>query len=322
METNNIIFTRMKYVLWLSILVEIIFYFALPRFFLWWSVLSLCCLYFLLKKQVQQLYKDMRNVIAMIHDQKSYEIQDGDLGLLYDEVKHLQKRSFAYEQTIETEKQKLRKTIEDICHQLKTPMTSISLYNELLENDYQLEYVQESSLQIEKMKCLINSLLKIAKLESHQVDFDFQDISLQDLFELSLQSLYSFIQKENILIDKKQCIGSICCDESWLQEALMNILKNNIEHGCTTIRITSQKYDQYMKIKIYNDGETIDPKDLPHIFERFYHIDHKHGVGIGLALSQEIIHRHHGTIEVYNQDGVVFEILIPCYQVSHKYQVS
>lgn len=74
---------------------------------------------------------------------------------------------------------------------------------------------------------------------------------------------------------------------------------------------------------IYNDGEAIQEKDLPHIFERFYHTKKQQGVGIGLALSKEIIEKHHGSIQAYNdRNGVVFEILFPRYQMNNKFKVS
>ncbi len=323
MEMNNRIFIKLKQVFFVVALVEVILYYFLPhRYFLVISLIMLSLFYYVSKSFIIELYADIRNVIQSIHQKNDYMIQDGDLGLLYDEVKQLQNRTNAYEQTIEEEKKKLRKTIEDICHQLKTPITSISIYNELLKNDYQKEYVEESYQQIEKITYLLNSLLTLAKLESNQIEFDFQDLYIKNIIQLSLQSLHSLLQIHDINVEIEDCHIHLYCDESWIQEAISNILKNNIEHGCSKIHISFVKYNQYIKIVIHNNGEEINSKDLPHIFERFYHTQNQQGVGIGLSLSQEIIQRHHGSIEAYNQDGVVFEIMLPIYQVTHKYQLS
>lgn len=323
METNNRIFIKLKYLFIIVIMVEIVLNYVLPSPYLFiGNIMILAVFYYVSKSIITKLYKDMRSVIYSIHHNDHYIIEDGDLGLLYDEVKQLQKRSEAYEQRIEDEKQKLRKTIEDICHQLKTPLTSISIYNELLENDYQQDYVKESSKQIEKMTYLINNLLTLAKLENNQIEFDFQDLYIKNVIQLSLQSLSSLVQSHNIIVEIDDCNVHLHCDESWLQEALSNILKNNIEHGCSKIHISFIEYDRYIKIIIHNNGEEIPSQDLPHIFERFYRTLHQQGVGIGLSLSQEIIQRHHGSIEVSNQNGVVFEILLPIYQLNHKYALS
>jgi len=271
---------------------------------------------------MMNLYKDMRQVIQSFHNPTDFQIQDGDLGILYDEIRQLQRRTHQYEITIENEKKKLRETIEDICHQMKTPLASIGIYNELLEVEYNKDYVQETGQQIDKMKYLVNTLLTLAKMESHQIHFDFQKLPIQYVIDLSLQSLHSMIEQSQVCIHIVNNQESFYYDESWLQEAFSNILKNNIEHGCSNITISAYQYDQYIKVKIHNDGPEIASKDLPHIFERFYHTQNQKGVGIGLALTQEIIHRHHGEIEVYNEQGVVFEILFPIYFVSEKHQLS
>lgn len=323
MEMNNRIFTKLKQIFFMVILVEVIVYFVLPSdYFFVASLIVLMLFYYISKSFIVELYTDMRNVVKAIHQKSDYKIQDGDLGLLYDEMKQLQKRTDAYERTIEEEKKKLRKTIEDICHQLKTPITSISIYNELLKNDYQKEYVDESYQQIEKMTYLMNSLLTLAKLESNQIEFDFQDLYIKNIVQLSLQSLHSLVQTHDVNVEIEDCDIHLYCDESWIQEAISNILKNNIEHGCSKIHISFVKYNQYIKVIIHNNGEEINSKDLPHIFERFYHTQNQQGVGIGLSLSQEIIQRHHGSIEAYNQNGVVFEMMLPIYQVTQKYQLS
>lgn len=324
MKTNNRNFINLRYVFILCFLIEIIVYqLSLSRhLFFICHLLCLCLFYFIAYLMIVHLYNDMRKVIQSFHNSQDYQIQDGDLGILYDEIRQLQRRTQQYEKTIEKEKMKLRDTIEDICHQMKTPLTSIGIYNELLENEYHLEYVQETGIQIDKMKYLVNTLLTLAKIESHQIHFDFQKLPIKYVIDLSLQSLHSLIEQSQVHIHVEDKQDYIYYDESWLQEAFSNIFKNNIEHGCSNIEVSFQKYDQYIKVKIYNDGPEINTNDLPHIFERFYHTDHQKGVGIGLALTKEIIHRHHSEISVYNEHGVVFEILFPIYLVTEKHQVS
>ena len=113
----------------------------------------------------------------------------------------LKKRTVAYEKVIQQEKDKLRQMIEDICHQLKTPLTSISIYNDLLlDGKIQDNYFEEINQQIEKMKYLINSLLTLAKLQSSQIEFEFEYQSIQEVIQLSMQSLQPLIKKTRIQI--------------------------------------------------------------------------------------------------------------------------
>lgn len=326
MKTNNREFIRLKYIALIILFLFIIIYlvgFSRDIMFVL-GIILMGSLYISFQNVVKELYCEMREVIAYAANDQQTIIKDGDLGLLYNEMMRLKKRTVAYEKVIQQEKDKLRQMIEDICHQLKTPLTSISIYNDLLlDGKIQDNYFEEINQQIEKMKYLINSLLTLAKLQSSQIEFEFEYQSIQEVIQLSMQSLQPLIKKTRIQIHIEELETCFYYDESWLQEALSNILKNSLEQTCSRIDITFLEHQQYLKMFIYNDGEDIQEKDLPHIFERFYHTKKQQGVGIGLALSKEIIEKHHGSIQAYNdRNGVVFEILFPRYQMNNKFKVS
>lgn len=326
MKTNNREFIRLKYIALIILFLFIIIYlvgFSRDIMFVL-GIILMGSLYISFQNVVKELYCEMREVIAYAANDQQTIIKDGDLGLLYNEMMRLKKRTVAYEKVIQQEKDKLHQMIEDICHQLKTPLTSISIYNDLLlDGKIQDNYFEEINQQIEKMKYLINSLLTLAKLQSSQIEFEFEYQSIQEVIQLSMQSLQPLIKKTRIQIHIEELETCFYYDESWLQEALSNILKNSLEQTCSRIDITFLEHQQYLKMFIYNDGEAIQEKDLPHIFERFYHTKKQQGVGIGLALSKEIIEKHHGSIQAYNdRNGVVFEILFPRYQMNNKFKVS
>lgn len=324
METNNREFILLRYKMMVSIIILLLIYiFSLSKEILFIdSVLCIFYMYYSSKRILKSLFTDMRHVIDFASGDQEFMIKDGDLGLLYDEIVILKKRTTAYQETIQKEKNKLRQTIEDICHQLKTPLASVSIYNELLLEEQPHHYLIETQQQIEKMKYLINSLLKLAKLQGSQVDFDFQYLPIYEVLQLSLQALHSLIQQTSTSITIEKTEAYLYYDESWLQEALSNIIKNSLEHGCSKIKVTFEEHQQYIKCFIYNNGEEIKEKDLPHLFERFYHSAKQQGVGIGLALSKEIIEKHHGLVIAYNDNGVVFEITFPLFQMNDKYKVS
>ena len=117
----------------------------------------------------------------------------------------------------------------------------------------------------------------------------------------------------------------IYCDFQWMKEAIENILKNCIEQKShSSIDITCLEKSSYMKIIIHDHGDGFIEEDIPHLFERFYRSEYQshQGIGIGLSISQEIIQDHHGSIYIYNDQGAVFEILLPQKETKNKYTVT
>ena len=203
MKTNNREFIRLKYIALIILFLFIIIYlvgFSRDIMFVL-GIILMGSLYISFQNVVKELYCEMREVIAYAANDQQTIIKDGDLGLLYNEMMRLKKRTVAYEKVIQQEKDKLRQMIEDICHQLKTPLTSISIYNDLLlDGKIQDNYFEEINQQIEKMKYLINSLLTLAKLQSSQIEFEFEYQSIQEVIQLSMQSLQPLIKKTRIQI--------------------------------------------------------------------------------------------------------------------------
>ena len=146
MKTNNREFIRLKYIALIILFLFIIIYlvgFSRDIMFVL-GIILMGSLYISFQNVVKELYCEMREVIAYAANDQQTIIKDGDLGLLYNEMMRLKKRTVAYEKVIQQEKDKLRQMIEDICHQLKTPLTSISIYNDLLlDGKIQDNYFEE-----------------------------------------------------------------------------------------------------------------------------------------------------------------------------------
>lgn len=326
METNNKEFRSMKLMFCLQLIIFIslawCYYLSYHRFIggLFLLLLIVMIVSFINHyTMISNIYSQIRKVIQYIDNKQTGLIIDGDIGLLYDKVFTLEKRNKAYEEVIKKEKENLKNTIEDICHQMKTPLSSISINNELLLETIDDEKIMINQQQIDKLKDLISSLLTLAKLENDVVHFEFQKLPLKYLLDLSIQSIYSLIQEKEIIIDVQD--KEFFYDESWLVEAISNILKNALEQEAVTkIKINSQVIENYLKVYIHDNGQGIDSKDLPHLFERFYKSknSHKESVGIGLSLTKEIIRLHHGFIDVYNDQGACFELTFPLYAISEK----
>ena len=219
------------------------------------------------------------------------------------------------------DKKALQTSIEDISHQLKTPLTSISIMldniieNPNMEATTRQAFVHEINRQIEWINWLVISLLKLSKLDSNTAVFARKEIAVKDLMENVIHNLSIpiDIKQQNILVTGKDDVKLIG-DYNWQLEAITNILKNCVEHTPENknIYIDFIENNFYTKITIRDEGIGIDKHDVKHIFERFYKGKNssENSVGIGLALAKSIIEKDNGYITCSSKlnEGTVFEI--------------
>ncbi|MFJ8090120.1 ATP-binding protein [Lysinibacillus sp. NPDC095746] len=207
------------------------------------------------------------------------------------------------------EKEFLGQMLQDISHQLKTPLSTISIYNEMLlmedlPRQQQVQLLQNNEMQISRMNVLIQNLLKVAKIDAKAVSFDKEPLNLVNTINEVLNRLENIINERDLSIDWDGTEEVVVIhDKLWMQEALMNLLKNAIEHSKPGEKITLQVMDTpiYTELVIQDFGEGIAAEDLPHIFNRFYKASNskKHdSTGIGLALTKAIIEAHQALIKV------------------------
>lgn len=201
--------------------------------------------------------------------------------------------------------------IADIAHQLKTPLTSMSLMTELLEEHQTkeaAEYLDRLKNQVERLKNLVSALLTLAKLDSHTLMFKKEQIDIQELLKEAAGPLREMMAEKRIelgLPETKQIF--IQADMQWTSEALLNILKNAVEHTPENGRLTvsCEKNPLYTEIIVEDGGKGFEKKDIPHLFERFYRGQGaaKDSAGIGLALAKLIVESQDGHILAENSSG-------------------
>ncbi len=212
------------------------------------------------------------------------------------------------------DKQKLKTSLEDISHQLKTPLTSISIMldnliqNPEMDKQTRTKFIYKISEQIEGINFLVISLLKLTKIESYSIEFQKQNINVAKLINESVKKLEIplEIKKQEVIINGSNETTFIG-DYKWQTEAITNIIKNCIEHtpNDKKIYINFEENNLFTKITIRDEGEGIDKKDIRHIFERFYKGTNSsdNSFGIGLALSKSIIERDNGYIKCESKVG-------------------
>jgi signal transduction histidine kinase len=254
------------------------------------------------------------------------DYQEGELSILKSEIYKVTLRLVEQNELLLNDKRYLADALSDIAHQLKTPLTSMSVMADLLSSgslpeEKKIEFTHNIDRQVERMRWLVTSLLKMSKLDAQAVQFKEEVVSIKKLINSSLEPLLIPIDLKNINVvvngdESADYIG----DYSWSTEAVTNIIKNCIEHTQEngTIQIEYTKNNIYSQISIKDNGEGIDDSDIDHIFERFYRGKNSSSdsVGVGLALAKQIIKRQNGSIHVLSTMGKGTTFIIKIYKVT------
>lgn len=282
--------------------------------------------YVFLYNKIRRLTYAAKKVIEGEYDISINENKEGDfskLAVSFNSMREIIRNNL---NELRKEKEFLVDLMTDISHQLKTPISSMTVYNDImLEKDISQEqkrnFLIKNQSQLSRMTWLIKSLLKLAKLDAKAIEFNKENQSLNETMQDSIDAMESKAMEKNIKIilhEKEQIVFPH--DILWLQEAFINIIKNCIEHTPSggKINIELSANPVYRRIIIEDTGEGISEEDLPHIFKRFYKAKNasSDSVGIGLALAKSIVESHGGFIEAesHKEMGTKFIItFLRCY---------
>ncbi|MFD1179616.1 sensor histidine kinase [Paenibacillus puldeungensis] len=209
------------------------------------------------------------------------------------------------------ERKSLADNLADISHQLKTPITSMSLMTELLSDTRMGEdakYVDNLSRQLRRLETLVSSLLKLSRLDAGTLELKREPVNVYAMFLRAAEPLEDTLRQKHLqLVMASEEEVFFTGDLAWTAEALMNLIKNCSEHTPEGGRITLV-YSQnplYTEIIVEDTGEGFRKEELPHLFKRFYKGKNasKDSVGIGLAIAQSIIRQQNGSIRADNAPG-------------------
>ena len=273
---------------------------------------------FINKKNQSKKIKEITNLIEQIN-RKNYYLNidnntEDELSILKNEIYKttIMLKEEAYNSN--KDKDKIKKSIEDISHQLKTPLTSISIMLDNIIDDPDMEanvrndFINDINREINNINFLVKSLLKLSRFDINAVNYnnDFNNIKL--IVNKVVNNVSTLSDLKNIKIDLNiKNDFNIYCDFNWQVEALTNIVKNSIEHSFKDKNIIINASDEklYSKIEITNYGIGINDKDIKHIFDRFYKGENSNedSFGIGLSLSKTIIEKNNGKISVSSKEN-------------------
>lgn len=257
-------------------------------------------------KNLNDLNDYLSLVCKGIYDMNIDDNTEGELSILKNNLYKVITLLQSQNEYLKNDKLYLADSIADISHQLKTPLTSMMMMCELLENeenpDKRQEFVSVINNQLSKMKCLITNILKISKLDADATEFKRDEVSILSVLDDSLKPFALTAELKNIAIQNGANDFVFNGDESWTVEAVSNIVKNCLEHTNDggKITIASESTNLYNKLTISDNGCGIAEEDLPHIFERFYHGKNssKDSVGIGLALAKTVFEKENASVTV------------------------
>lgn len=216
-------------------------------------------------------------------------------------------------------KEFLKNTISDISHQLKTPLAALTMYHEIISDEPDnlntvKEYTEKTGFALQRMEQLIQSMLKITRLDADSIVFARDYYGVSELITQAIGELTTRAVNEGkaILIDGSS-EEMIFCDKQWTSEAIGNIIKNSLDHTEQggAIHISWESTPGMIRIFISDNGKGILPEDLHHIFKRFYRSKKSldtQGVGLGLSLAKSIIEGQNGIISVQSdmKEGTTF----------------
>lgn len=281
---------------------------------------------FFCKKRYRRIAELSNSLNRILLGQQSIlinEFNEGELSILYTEIHKMTMCMKGQTELLLADKRGLTAVIEDIFHQLRTPMTAMNLTLSLLA-DENLTYEKRIRLthdlkrQTEKMSWLVDSLLKMSKINSQSAVFRNTSVSVKEMIEKASYPFLVQMELKGIGLKTNIHEESFDGDMLWSVEAFGNLLKNAVEHTEPggTICVSANETALYTEIRVSDNGEGFSKEDIPHLFERFYKGKNatQGSIGIGLALSRAIITAQNGTIAAKNNTEVGAEFVVKFYK--------
>lgn len=262
------------------------------------------------KKQTMDIAKRIERINLGDYSLQIDRNSEDELSLLDNQIYRTAVKFREQAENSNKDKENLQKSLSDISHQLKTPLTSIIvMVDNILDDDdmpleIRREFLNDIKHNTNTISFLVQSLLKLSKLDAEAVKFRYEQVEVKSIVDECIKNTAVMAEILGVRLETECNDIILDCDRKWLCEAITNIIKNCIEHSHNgNIKITAEQNKLYTKISIKDNGSGITKEDLPHIFERFYKGKNSSddSVGIGLSLAKTIIEKQGGYISVSSE---------------------
>ena len=296
---------------------QVLFFFLLSFTLLFLFSLTLLGRSFLFLRNRERTYQQALDIVSQFSEgdfrPRLPAGQQGTLYQLFSKIDQLATALKAKGENEQKSREFLKDMLSDISHQLKTPMAALSMYLEIISSepentDTVVNFSQKSLQSLGRMESLIQSLLKMSRMDAGSIHFDIRPCSVLELIHTSLSELQirAIKEKKEIILPSQD--AEILCDPKWTCEALGNLIKNALDHTDPggNIHISYQISPLMLRLSVSDNGEGILPEDIHHIFKRFYRSKSSHdmqGVGLGLPLARAIVTGQGGSISVQSIPG-------------------
>lgn len=260
---------------------------------------------------------------AISGDFEESTFNESELSKLQTKLMRYLSSSSMSERKLQEEKQRIEELITNISHQTKTPLTSIMMYSQLLEETVTdgsaAEYAAEISLQSRKLSGLIQALVKMSRIETGIFRYQKEETSLMQVVRNAASQETAAAKAKDIkLIITEDHDAKAMIDAKWVTEAVGNILNNAVKYSSegTEIVVSVFSYELFSGVRITDQGIGISEEEIPKIFSRFYRgkaVHDREGIGVGLWLARQIVEDHGGYIKVRSKEGCgsTFDICFP-----------
>lgn len=294
---------------------------------------AVCCALFALfsRRRYREIAQLAAEVDEVLHGGRRVSFSDcreGDVAILRTEVSKMVARLARTSEQLRHEKGALADALADVSHQIRTPLTAMSLLVPVAERAQdgaaRSKALRELEGLMEHVSWLVSTLLKLARLDAGAVSFERAPVRVADAVRRALAPLELGFDVRNVVCSVEVGDASFLGDAAWTAEALENVLKNCAEATGPggRLRVEAEESALATRIRIRDDGPGIAPEDLPHLFERFYRGSRAHdeadpanpqGFGIGLSLSQALVSAQGGSLRARNlpESGACFELVFP-----------
>ena len=273
------------------------------------ALLMVAASYIIMRVRLSRLTRQAEDFMTTGSQPLAYSVREDALAPVHNAVAELENRVMLSKELQAEECRRTSDLTADISHQLKTPLAALKLYCEL-DNGAHLD---DELAQIERMENLIHALLRLERLCADGYSFSFAEHDMVRIIREAWNASATAWPDRVLSVEGNAVIR---CDEKWMSEVFGNLFKNACEHTAPdgSIRVFMETTNSAFYCTVEDNGGGVNPKELPHLFERFYRASSREtkGSGLGLAIVREIIERHHGSVHAENtQSGLRIVISIP-----------